>query len=284
MVKKKTESQTQLEINTDDTKKSSVKKEAPIVPTTTSDEKIANLGSYTPEQVAIVKNTVAKGTTNIELAYFLQVSESVGLSPFNKEIWCYKDHRGNLIVFVGRDGFLRKAQEDNRFLSINSSEVREKDEFATDIPNGKIIHTITKGSNKERGAIVGAYAVVEKRDARDSVAYVDFETYCRNSPTWKSHPSSMIKKVAETVVLKKSFGFFSGVQSEYDFDITDGVAKPINTETAHQVNLIIDMIEKCESIDDFKQLRDELQTDMPEILSNKEINDKLIDKLTKLKK
>jgi hypothetical protein len=40
----------------------------------------------------------------------------------------------------------------------------------------------------------------------------------------------MIKKVAETHALKKAFGI-SGVQSMYDFEVHENVAKPINTET-----------------------------------------------------
>ena len=45
---------------------------------------------YTPEEVGIIKATVAKGFTDIELAYFLNVSKVYGLNPFTKQIWGYK--------------------------------------------------------------------------------------------------------------------------------------------------------------------------------------------------
>ena len=65
---------------------------------------------------------------------------SVGLSPFNKEIWCYKDGRGNLVVFAGRDGFLKKAQQDTRWNGMVSAEVRENDVCEIDYFNGMVDH------------------------------------------------------------------------------------------------------------------------------------------------
>jgi len=85
------------------------------LPTTKNDSKIAMLSDLTDEQVAIIKKTVAKGTTDTELAYFLQVAKAYELSPFKKEVWCYKDAQKNVIVFAGRDGHLAAAQKDQRW-------------------------------------------------------------------------------------------------------------------------------------------------------------------------
>lgn len=54
-------------------------------------DKIAKFTSFQPEEIAIVKQTVAKGTTDTELAYFLSICSSVKLNPMMKEIWCYGD-------------------------------------------------------------------------------------------------------------------------------------------------------------------------------------------------
>ena len=115
--------------------------------------KIAKVSNLTSEQVAIVKNTVAKGTTDLELAYFLQVANSYQLSPFKKEVWCYRDNKNNLIIFAGRDGHLSAAQKDSRWNGIASSEVRANDSFTADIPNGIIKHTYSLG---DRGDVIGA--------------------------------------------------------------------------------------------------------------------------------
>ena len=197
------------------------------LPTTKNEQKIAAISDLSDEQVAIVKNTVAKGTTDMELAYFLQVSKSYELNPFKKEVWCYKDAQKNVIVFAGRDGHLAAAQKQARWSGIASSEVRKNDVFKADIPNGKIEHTYGFG---DRGEIVGAYAICKPKGCDiATIEIVDFKVYNKGYATWKSDPAAMIKKVAETHCLKKAYGL-SGLASEYDFEVD-----PI-TETVHAID------------------------------------------------
>ncbi len=197
-----------------------------IVPTK-SDVKIAGISIYSDEQVAIMKNTVAKGTTNIEFAYFLQVAQSYELSPFKKEVWCYKDSQNNVIVFAGRDGHLAAAQKDSRWNGIASCEIRENDNFRANIPLGKVTHTFRL---KDRGKLIGAYAICQPKgcDIR-TIEVIDFDTYNKGYATWKTDPAAMIKKVAETHVLKKAYGL-SGLASEYDFQVDEA------TNTVHTID------------------------------------------------
>jgi hypothetical protein len=195
----------------------------------TSMQKIGDMTGFTSDEVAVIKNTVAKGTTDLELAYFLNVSKSVGLSPFNKEVWCYKDGKGNLLVFAGRDGFLKKGQQDARWNGIVSSEVCMNDIFEMDIPNGMITH---KPNFKDRGAIIGAYCYIKPKNCDTAtIEWAEFKTYDKGYSVWKADPAAMIKKVAETHCLKKAFGI-SGIQAEYDFDVKqvggNAVVVPIN--------------------------------------------------------
>ena len=206
-------------------------------------DKIATMTGYSAEEVAIVKSSVAKNTTDTELAYFLNVCKSVELNPFNKEIWCYKDNKGNLLVFTGRDGFLSKAQRSPVFNGIRSSEVCENDEFELDIANGKIKHTF---NGKNRGNIIGAYAITFRKDGEPTIEYVDIKDYDKKQFTWSTHKADMIKKVAETKALKKGFGI-SGVQSEYDFDIKNNIAIPISVEKTDETiraKELIDLIDQ----------------------------------------
>lgn len=205
-------------------------KKADIIKIETSerDTKIAEISGLTAEQVAILKATVAKNTSDTELAYFLSVCKTVDLSPFNKEIWCYKDGRGNLLVFAGRDGFLAKAQRNPAFNGIRSAEIRENDEWEINVPAGDVHHKVTK-LGAERGKIIGAYAMVFRKDGELTLEFAEFDTYNKPYSVWKSHPADMIKKVAETHALKKAFGI-SAIQSEYDFETKGNVAIPIMTE------------------------------------------------------
>ena len=100
-------------------------------------EKVSDITGYKPNEIAVIQQNVAKGTSATELAYFLNVCKTMTLNPFNKEVWCYKDKRGNLLIFAGRDGFLSKAQQNPLFNGIRSSEVRENDKWFVDIANNK---------------------------------------------------------------------------------------------------------------------------------------------------
>ncbi len=189
--------------------------------------KIADVTGFKAEEVSIIKNTVAKGTTDTELAYFLSVCKSVTLNPFMKEIWCYKDSKGNVLVFAGRDGFLKRAQQDKRWNGMTSFEVCMNDEFEINVPEAKVKHN---PAFKDRGAIIGAYAIIKPKDCdMPTVEWAELSVYNKGYNVWKSDPASMIKKVVETHALKKAFGI-SGLSSEYDFEIKDGVALSLDEQ------------------------------------------------------
>ena len=191
-------------------------------------------GEYTADDLKVMRNNVAKNTTPAEFKYFLNVSRGSGLNPFNKEIWCYKDYQDNLLVLAARDGFLKKAQSNPAFNGIRSSEVKANDDFSMDIPNNKINHTIKDPKN--RGDIVGAYAIVFRKDGEPTATFVEFSRYQKKftdkktgkvkQTPWVTHPEDMIKKVAECKALKLAFGF-GALQIEEDFDIREGKVYPL---------------------------------------------------------
>lgn len=146
---------------------------------------------YTKDEVTLIKNTVAKNTTDIELAFFLSNAKAQNLNPLLKEIWCYKDRRGNLIMFAGRDGFLTIAQRDKKYKGIRSCAVCENDEFKIDVANNKIEHTFGQGA---RGKYIGAYAICFAEGREPVVEWADIDIYDKHQFTWDSHKAEMIKK------------------------------------------------------------------------------------------
>lgn len=189
----------------------------------------------TAKDLELMHQTVAKKTNLTEFRYFLNVAKAHDLNPFKKEIWCYKDNKDNLIIFTGRDGFLKKAQESNQFAGMRSCEVRKNDKFHIDVANGTVEHNITTLDDEERGEITGAYAIVYRHEGQPTIEIVSWKTYnkANNSYTpWKTHPAEMIKKVAESHALKKAFGI-SQLQTEEDFNIRGDQALPLGTEVAN---------------------------------------------------
>lgn len=183
-------------------------------------EKISVATNFQQEQIAVAHRTVAKGTSFAELAYFLTVCKSVNLNPFNKEVWCYKDNVGNLLVFTGRDGFLARAQQNTDWNGMRSSEVCANDEFEMDIINNQIKHSF---GTKDRGVIIGAYAIVFRKKCEPTIEWVNIADYDKKRNTWNAFKADMIKKCAESHALKKAYGI-TGIQSEYDFEIKEGVS------------------------------------------------------------
>lgn len=228
---------------------------------------ISKNGTYTDysiEQIEVIKNSVAKNTTDTELKYFLNVCKSTGLNPFMKEIWCYKDHRNNLLVFAGRDGFLSNAQKQESFEGIRSCEVCENDLFTLDVINPK--NNSHQINAKHRGKILGAYAIVFRKNGEPTISYVNFEDYNRGANAWKTHPAAMIKKVAETQALKLAFGM-SGVQSEHEFEVieTTGTVIPldhsISEDQLNEIKAELEQIEIEQSLNGyFKSLPKDLQS------------------------
>lgn len=190
---------------------------------------------YSPDDMKLMHSTVAKNTTPVEFKYFINVSMASGLNPFLKEIWCYKDHKENLIIFAGRDGFLKKAQSNPNFGGIRSSEVRKNDEFEIDIANGVIKHNVKTLDDNERGDIIGAYAIAFRKDGEPTIEVVSWKTYNKSSNygPWKTHPAEMIKKVAEVHALKKAFGI-SELQTEEDFEVRNDKILSLGTGVSNQ--------------------------------------------------
>jgi phage recombination protein Bet len=188
---------------------------------------------YSPEEVGIIKATVAKGFSDIELAYFLNVAKVYQLNPFTKQIWGYKDNKNNIIVFAGRDGFLSKAQRDPRWNGIASDVIREGEKYEINIATGQISHVKDVLS---KAKIIGAYAICKPKGCEIStIEWADFDTYNKGYNVWKADPVAMIKKVAESHCLAKAYGI-SGLAVEEDFK--EGTAYPIDHETRPTVNAI----------------------------------------------
>jgi recombinational DNA repair protein RecT len=217
----------------------------------TNNEKISDqIKLYTPEEVGIIKATVAKGFNDLELAYFLNVSKVYGLNPFTKQIWGYKD----IIVFAGRDGFLSKAQQDKRWNGIASDVIREGEKYEINIAMGQISHVKDVLS---KAKIIGAYAICKPKNCEiATIEWADFDTYNKGYNVWKADPVAMIKKVAESHCLAKAYGI-SGLAIEEDFEFKNDVA--ITMDHEEKINQLmrfkaIELIRTSTGDEDYKEI------------------------------
>lgn len=203
----------------EETKVIEKKEETAVVKT-----EVEALTGLNEKQIALIKRTVAKGATNDQLAMFMHIAKKYELDPFTKEIWFYKDKKGNCLMYTSRDGYLKIAHRSGEFDGIKSGAVRKKDGFQADIQNNKVDHIIRP--TEERGALVGGWATAYRKGCEAVTVYVDFATYNKGYNTWKSHPDSMIQKVAENIALKRLFGI-AGLTTVEE---KDSITKPKKVE------------------------------------------------------
>jgi phage recombination protein Bet len=188
---------------------------------------LASVSGFTAEQVALVKRTVAKGATDDELALYLTLARKYGLDPFAKEIWFIKYDASSPTVMTSRDGYLKIAMQDPEYDGIKSFVVRENDEFSIDAQNDQIVHKF----GAKRGEIIGAWAAAYHKSRRPQICFVDFSEYNTGKNIWKSYPSSMIQKVAESFVLKRQFSI-SGLVTQEEMGASEGNAATIDVTPA----------------------------------------------------
>lgn len=163
---------------------------------------------WTKEQIDAIRNTVAVGANNSELIMFLSLAKKYDLDPFAKEIWCVQ-MGGKMTIIAGRDGYLKIANCHPEFNGMESDVVCANDKFFKDKDG---VHHSYAVNN--RGAIIGAYAIVYRKDRSHPVyVFAPYREYVKNSPVWRQYPSAMNLKVAESMALKRAFSI-SGIVTQ----------------------------------------------------------------------
>jgi phage recombination protein Bet len=182
-----------------------------IVAPSSKKNALAEQITFSADQLALMKNTVAKGATDDEFLLLLHLAKTYGLDPFAKEIWCIKYGNNPATIFSSCDGYLKIASRDKQMNGIVSDAVCANDMLER-LPDGRVKATY----GNPRGELIGAYAFVERKDrAYPAYFYAPLKEYCAGSnPTWKKYPTAMIIKVAEAMALKRAFSISGLVTQE----------------------------------------------------------------------
>lgn len=189
--------------------------------------------TYTPDQIDEIARYVGVSKDHEAFRPFLGTAAHLGLSPILGEIWLIPSTRWDedkqaetptLRPAVGRDGFLKYAEEQDNYAGLRSNTVCANDTFELedDGREVQIVHrfkslspdTTEDAESKWRGPVVGAWAKVFFNDGRPPLFYfapihehlrttvVDGKT--EPAGAW-SYESAMSQKSAQSYVLRVGF-------------------------------------------------------------------------------
>lgn len=151
---------------------------------------------FSTEQIDVIRNQIARGASDAQMKYFLNVCKSRGLNPILNDIYCVvpKDPNAKMIIMLGIDG-LRKIA-----LNSNLCEGYTKQQWCGD--DGIFVDVWTK---KEK-PIAGQIAIYRKgfREPTWGIAYMD-AYFAGDKEQWRKNYLHMIIKVATSMAIKAAF-------------------------------------------------------------------------------
>jgi phage recombination protein Bet len=142
--------------------------------------------SFSREQIDLIKRTVAKDTTDDELALFLHVAKRTGLDPLMRQIHCVK-RQGQMAMQTAIDGYRLIADRTGKYAG------NDDPLFDDEAKPMKATVTVYKLVDGERCPFT-ATARWDQYYPGDKQGFM-----------WKKMPHLMLGKCAEALALRKAF-------------------------------------------------------------------------------
>ena len=172
---------------------------------------------FSAEQIDLIKQTVAAGTSDLELALFLEVAKSSGLNPFQRQIyavmrWDAKSRKEKMVIQTGIDGYRLIAARSGAHMGTTDPE----------------FGPITKEGFPEFARVIVRKLVHGQLAEFPATArWSEYVQTGKEGPTamWKRMPHTMLGKCAEALALRKAFpAELSGVYSDVEMAQADNAA------------------------------------------------------------
>lgn len=179
----------------------------------------------------IVKNYLARGNkeiTNREIVVFMNLCKYRKLNPFLNEAYLVKFNDEAQIV-TGKEAFMRKAEENPKYKGHRAGIIVVREKEVIELEGCFKLQT---------DVLVGGWAeVFVEGKEHPIVAKVSLQEYNKNQSTWKSMPSTMIRKVALVQALREAFpGDIGALYSNEELGVDESKIINIQHEVKEEIN------------------------------------------------
>jgi len=169
-----------------------------------------------PEQVSLLKRTVAKDTTNDEFALFMLVAKKHKLDPFTRQLHCVK-RKGKMAIQIGIDGYRAMAARSHKdFGSIGEADY----EYGVDKKTPILARIKLWKKGVEQPTVATAF-------------WQEFSPADINSPEafmWRKMPRHMLAKCAEALALRKAYPDLADIYTDEEMMQADDDLSPEGRE------------------------------------------------------
>ena len=158
----------------------------------------SSMALYSREKIDLIKQTVAKGATDLELQLFFHACQRTGLDPLMKQLyaikrWSAADRRETLTFQTGIDGYRLIADRTGKYAGSSDPQYELNEE------GFPAVATVTVHKILDNGA-TGSFTASARW-----AEYVQRTKDGHPNSMWTKMPFLMLGKCAEALALRKAF-------------------------------------------------------------------------------